>query len=395
MCYNLAFAQYTTIVKSAEENNKPEEYIEYYDSGKVLLKSFKDKDGKINGKTTVYYENGNKNGEGMLENGKQQGEWKYYLENGELVSSTETYLNGVLHGSYKEYYENLSYKKTGQYTNGKKEGIWRSFFENDQKRYEYYKDDNVYRVEHFYANSNITMFEGDITNGIGQMVKYTKAEKKESEGKIDISKEIKLGDWKYYDKNGNLTKTETYKEGKVISTKTIEDNDWDDLSFGPGTLSKEEINAAFNIKEKDPELIKEVQQEYIKDIENKYSNFGDNNTTIDYLFIFNHTDDSGSLLIRTEYMQDKVYFEGKYVYDISFGIDLLLKNVNSVYEEGDVIGFNMNSKGYLMKVKPQGEEWTKHYTKTGDFKITVYDDELRKEMLERFEYLVEHPYMTR
>lgn len=244
---NTLFAQtydYTAIVNSAEEKNKPTEYIEYFDNGKISLKTFKDKDGKLNGKTILYYENGNKfsegilengkengkwvfyyeNGnkkcEGILENGKKQGEWKWYLESGGWVNSTETYLNNVLHGPYKEYYGNLSYKTTGQFTNGKKDGIWKKFFENDQKSYEYYKDDNIYKIEHFYKNGS-KLFEGDVTNGIAQIVIYTKAGKKTSEGKFDVTKKIKLGDWKYYDENGNLTKIETYKDGKVVSTKNL------------------------------------------------------------------------------------------------------------------------------------------------------------------------------
>jgi len=255
---NLTLAQNTAIVEAAEEKNKPEEYIAYYESGKVSLKSFKDKEGRTNGATIAYYENGNKqsegmfvndqlqgewkfyweNGrrqaEGMFENGKKQGEWKFYLESGGHVNKTKTYLNGVLHGPYREYYENLSYKETGQYTNDKKEGVWKYYYENDQKRYIYYKDDNLYKIEHFYANSNNLMFEGDISNGIGQMVTYTKAGKKESEGKADQVKNIKLGDWKYYDENGNLTKTKTYKDGEVVSEKKYKngsDDFWEGIYF--------------------------------------------------------------------------------------------------------------------------------------------------------------------
>lgn len=91
---NIVLAQYTTIVKAAEEKNKPEEYIEYYDSGKVSLKTFIDKEGKLNGKTTVYYENGNIKAEGEYDNGEKNGMWRYYYENRKL-KITESYFNGI------------------------------------------------------------------------------------------------------------------------------------------------------------------------------------------------------------------------------------------------------------------------------------------------------------
>ena len=379
---NTLFAQtydYTAIVNSAEEKNKPEEYIEYYESGQVKFKGFIDKDGNANGITTYYYENGNKQAEGMFENNKLQGEWTYFKENG-VLTKKEKFTLGELNSS-KQYYQNGQLKREEYYMIGIK------------LRVKYYYNNGNLHIDQQSANyPSITMY---YENGEKQAVGNLKID---SKGEIITDENeglIKLGDWKYYDENGNLTKTETYKDGKVVSTKTIEDEYEDFDIFGGDytsstSLSDDDDRNLENYKNS-PEIIKAIQGDFIKDIEKESSNFGDENTNV-YEFNIWKDSNSGKLFIKTEYVQDNVYFKGKYINNIYFGIELMFNNVNDVYEQGNMIYFNMNSQGFLMKVKAPGESWTDHYRKNENFKLTIYNDELRKDMLERFEYLVEHPY---
>lgn len=218
---SIVSAQWTEIVEIAEEENKPKEYYEYYDNGNVALKAFKDKDGILNGLAIIYYENGKKHSEGLIENDKKQGEWKFYLEKGGFVNTTKTYLNDILHGPYREHYGNLSYKVKGQYTNGKKDGTWKTFLENGQKYYESYSDDNLYYIKYFYANSNNLIYQGGVTDSIAEIERYTKTGKISSEGKFDLTKNIFIGTWNYYDGDGTLVKKEKYKNGEVISTEKV------------------------------------------------------------------------------------------------------------------------------------------------------------------------------
>lgn len=220
---SIVSAQWTELVEMTEARNKPEEYYEYHDNGNVKLKAFKDKDGSLNGLAIIYYENGKKHSEGILENGKLQGEWKFYLEKGGFVNTTKTYLNDILHGPYKEYYGDLSYKVTGQYTNGKKDGTWKTFLKDGRKYYESYSDDNLYYIKYFYTKSNIILYQGAVTNSIAEIERYTKAGKIESEGKFDLIKNIFIDTWNYYNGDGDLIKKEKYKDGKVISTEKVED----------------------------------------------------------------------------------------------------------------------------------------------------------------------------
>jgi len=390
---NLASAQYTTIVKAAEERNKPKEYIEYFENGNTALKSFKDKDGNLTGKTTLYFENGNKRAEGMVENGNKQGQWSYFKEN-RGIESTETYLNGVLHGPYKEYYDISNYKTQGQFSNGKKDGIWRHYFENDQKLYEYYKDDNMYKLEHFYANSNIIMLEGDITNGIGQMVKYTKEGKKESEGKYDLKDKIKLGEWKYYDENGNLTKTDTYKFGKLVSTEKVEEkhDDYDDTFYwSESPISKEDIENAF----KETASVRNFQLQSIDEIKNNSDYFGSNNSTTHSFKIFTD-ENTRKIYALLRYESDKVYYEGRYYYNVLYDVQIIFDDVYEVYQNGDKIEFVFyEDYGFLRRAKPQGENWSEYVKNEFNFSITIYDDDIREETLKNFKYLVENPIMKR
>jgi len=74
------------------------------------------KDGKGDGKWTLWYENGQKKSEGKFEDDKKDGLWKDYYENGQL------YLDRI-------------------YKDGKLEGLWKSYYNNGQLKYEWnYKE---------------------------------------------------------------------------------------------------------------------------------------------------------------------------------------------------------------------------------------------------------------
>jgi hypothetical protein len=73
-------------------------------------------------------------------------------------------------------------------------------------------------------------------------------------------------------------------------------------------------------------------------------------------------------------------------------MQLKFKDVNSVYESGDKIYFNIGSEGFKQKAKPPGEDWSDYVKNFSDFTMTIYDVDKRKEALNYFKYLVEHPY---
>jgi uncharacterized protein len=105
---------------------------EYEGNKKTLHKGlFTYEDGLWNGLGILYWENGNKRGEGLYEDGKHEGFYKkyffYYV--GE-VEWEGNYVNGKLDGNKVKYY--VSGKVWGEenYVDGKEEGKW-VFYDED------------------------------------------------------------------------------------------------------------------------------------------------------------------------------------------------------------------------------------------------------------------------
>ncbi|EAR12047.1 Hypothetical exported 24-amino acid repeat protein [Polaribacter irgensii 23-P] len=108
--------------------------------------------------------------EGFLEDKNRVGVWKYFNRNGKIMS-TENYENGVLHGDQFVYYPNGQTTAVSKYKNGRLEG-----------------------VSSKYSSKGILIEE------------------------ITYAHDIPNGEAKYYELNGNLKETGSYKDGKRIGT---------------------------------------------------------------------------------------------------------------------------------------------------------------------------------
>jgi antitoxin component YwqK of YwqJK toxin-antitoxin module len=80
----------------------------------VYYKKFSDLPftGKVNGKIT-----------GTFKNGERNGTWIIYHKNGQLFSKGN-YKNGIKEGQWITYYDDGMLKLKGVYKNGKEEGYW-------------------------------------------------------------------------------------------------------------------------------------------------------------------------------------------------------------------------------------------------------------------------------
>lgn len=201
MVTNLVSAQFTTIVEAAEKKNKLEEYIEYYDSGKVAFKSFKDKDGKLNGLSTLYYENGTIQAKGKLVNNLQEGEWEVYNEQSGKLELITNFEAGEVK-SKKYFYESGKLKSFLPFVDDEIEGLG----------HEYYEDGSI-KVNAEFKNGEF--------NGIFQL--YYEDGSYEQEGTYVNGK--KEGKWYYYKFSGYLYMIKTYKDGKLIATEDVEEVD--------------------------------------------------------------------------------------------------------------------------------------------------------------------------
>ena len=112
----------------------------FYDNG-VLKTRENYKNGKLDGTKTNYYENGKTKEVSFWIKGEKNGEYKSYFKNGD-IKGVLNYRNNVLHGEGRLYYESGKLKIKGSYKNGKGDGIFYSYHKDGTlKKTTTYKDD--------------------------------------------------------------------------------------------------------------------------------------------------------------------------------------------------------------------------------------------------------------
>jgi len=79
------------------------------------------------GKSTFWWENGNKQGEGMVTQNKEIGEWNFYHRLTGKIRSIGNYKNGEQTGLWKEYDSQGRLEETLHYLKGKREGAFMQY----------------------------------------------------------------------------------------------------------------------------------------------------------------------------------------------------------------------------------------------------------------------------
>jgi len=153
------------------DGHKHGPYRMFHEDGSVYHE-FEIVDGKKHGPETMWWDNGNKRFEGENLDGYKVGTWKEWYESGQLKSQ-EHYEEGVLagpHGDAKYWWESGKPKAAGRYFGSLKDGKWICWHENGQKE-----------SEGEYQSSGRTPGE-----------------------------DKKVGEWKYWDEEGKLIRTEDH-----------------------------------------------------------------------------------------------------------------------------------------------------------------------------------------
>ncbi|RCS28213.1 hypothetical protein DUT90_01120 [Polaribacter sp. WD7] len=227
-------------------------YLEYYENGQVKIKGeFKNCEYETN-HTKIYVAGCGVGNNSSIRNGKKHGEWKYFYENG-ILKSKDNYFCDLRQGNFFNYRQNGKLYWIDFYTADKLMGT-QEFYENGllekistfsyeynehdghnlmkTVESEYYEDGsmNIQRIiqelkddiekesfKEYYPNGFLKI-ESEIIdldkNGIYREfyengnIKY--------EG---IFKDDKPIDKQYYNQKGEITKIETWKEGKIINTE--------------------------------------------------------------------------------------------------------------------------------------------------------------------------------
>jgi antitoxin component YwqK of YwqJK toxin-antitoxin module len=188
---------------------------EFYDTGE--LKGEGDyKDGVKVGNWKYLYENGKTDQIGKYDmKGRPVGTWKWYYDNEQLLRE-EMYTDGLRNGTMTEYSETGAIITQGEYIDGLKEGHW--FFQIDDYREEgdYTAGERNGEWKHTYTTNGEPRFLGSFINGQpdGKQTWWYENGKVWQEGKYVYGR--KDGDWKYFDEEGYIALTVTYKDDVEI-----------------------------------------------------------------------------------------------------------------------------------------------------------------------------------
>jgi antitoxin component YwqK of YwqJK toxin-antitoxin module len=169
---------------------------EWYNEDGQLILSQKDGCG------STYYENGQKQDEGILKDGKKDGLWTYWYENGQKR----------IEGTFKD---------------GKKEGLQTSWYENGWKMYEImYRNNKREGKETLYHKSgnisSVKTYEDDKL--YGEYIDYFITGEKRSEGNIFYGGMME-GKWTFWYHNGKKELECEFDFGNLVgSAKIYHDN---------------------------------------------------------------------------------------------------------------------------------------------------------------------------
>lgn len=115
-------------------NKKRDGLWVYYNERKVKVAAENYSNGKLNGTSYTYYENGQVAEEINYVNDELHGPWFQYLQSGKRRLDTH-YVNGKLDGLYKYWDENGFLSVEGRYRNGIQIGDWKIYEENGSSKY--------------------------------------------------------------------------------------------------------------------------------------------------------------------------------------------------------------------------------------------------------------------
>ncbi|HOK38170.1 MAG: toxin-antitoxin system YwqK family antitoxin [Bacteroidales bacterium] len=113
-------------------------FKEFYQDGISLKSETTVKNGLIQGKSYVYFPDGNVKEVRSFKNGQKHGKWLKYNEKSMLVSLAR-YKNNLKHGTWKIWDDNGVLRYLMFYKNGEKKGEWKMYDEKgkliDTKKY--------------------------------------------------------------------------------------------------------------------------------------------------------------------------------------------------------------------------------------------------------------------
>ena len=178
-----------------------------------------------NGYAIMYHENGKISEEGLWKNNRWVGDYKLYYENGQVQQEFKFNASGKREGSQKYYYENGQVMIEGDWKEGKEAGTIKEFYENgDVKAEKNFNDGNIdlATTKTYEPKKPLPEKEVTTTANAPKVVEAPKVVAKQDE-KPNMPNTIFNGEgyWKLYNKNKQVSKDGTFKQGRLVDGKVF------------------------------------------------------------------------------------------------------------------------------------------------------------------------------
>ncbi len=112
------------------------EKAQLFKNGRIVGEGLVKEDGNREGPWREYYEEGQLKAEGVYENDKPVGKWKYYYQDGKTEQTGNFTKQGKRDGTWKWYYENGALLREESYRNGMKDGLSSEYEESGKVIFE-------------------------------------------------------------------------------------------------------------------------------------------------------------------------------------------------------------------------------------------------------------------
>jgi len=294
------------------------EYTYYYPSGNVRKKLTFVNDKLKDGKSVVYYDNGQKQKELVYKNEEINGPYVSYFDNGQ-IDETFSYQDGQITGPYKSYTENGKVLIEGTFVNGKRQG----------ESVEYREDGSLFCRKNF------------------------------NKGKAD-------GDVHYYNKAGKEYGIVTYKNDRIIHSRFFRPDGTEivdkDVADGYVSIYNEYGNLLRKLKvDKDGNLQGKASYYYAWGGLKEETNFKDDNKNGKSTFYYQN----GTVSSVRQYRNDTT--DGYYQYFNDIGQQLTAGWLKDEQSQGAWQNYHENGKVsrdfYMVNDELNGPE--KNYEKDG------------------------------
>lgn len=199
--------------------NKFDEWTFFYETGQIESK------GRLNnnsreGKWTFYYPDGSIRQTGYFEDNYPEGTWEWFYNNKSILRR-ENYLLGELSGIAYELSIDGDTIVKGQYEEGEKQKQWFYNIGDEYATGEYYFGAKTGEWKIFYFPEMTIKRKTNYVDGEknGKQTEYYKNKRIKETGYYSANK--KTGKWVYYNNTGTLNYTAEYYRGEIIKVNNI------------------------------------------------------------------------------------------------------------------------------------------------------------------------------